>query len=254
MEEAALVEKLVLFGLGRQEASIYLCLLKHSELTGYEVAKLTGISRSNVYNGLAGLVEHGGAYVVEGTSTKYTAVCLEEFCDNRIRYLKEAEQYLLCNAPKPDGESEGYITIEGYRHICDKIHHMLSSAKMRIYVSASHTLLEMWQEEMIELVERNIKVVLISDELPGRFSECESLQEEITFYQIYPELIEESTTEVWEKQIRLIIDSEYAITGEVTGSSNDTCLYSAQRNFVNVFKDAMRNEIELIKWKRKMEE
>jgi len=242
MEETALVEKLVLFGLGRQEASIYLCLLKNSELTGYEVAKLTGISRSNVYNGLAGLVEHGAAYVLEGASTKYTAVCLEEFCDNRIRYLKETEQFLLCNAPKPDGESEGYITIEGYRHICDKIHHMLEDASMRIYFSAKHTLLELWQEEIVKLIEKGIKVVLISDTLPQCFDNA-------TFYQIYPELIEESTTEAWEKQIRLIIDSEYAITGEVTGSSNDTCLYSAQRNFVNVFKDAMRNEIELIKIK-----
>ena len=68
-----------LFGLSRQEAAIYLCLLKNEELTGYEVAKLTGISRSNVYNVLASLVEHGAAYVMEGTSSKYLAVALPEF-------------------------------------------------------------------------------------------------------------------------------------------------------------------------------
>ena len=61
MEEAAIIEQLILFGLSRQEAAIYLCLLQNEELTGYEVAKLTGISRSNVYNGLASLVEHGAA-------------------------------------------------------------------------------------------------------------------------------------------------------------------------------------------------
>ena len=49
MEEAAIIEQLILFGLSRQEAAIYLCLLQNEELTGYEVAKLTGISRSNVY-------------------------------------------------------------------------------------------------------------------------------------------------------------------------------------------------------------
>jgi len=254
MEESAFVEKLVLFGLGRQEAAIYMCLLKNDELTGYEVAKLTGISRSNVYNSLAALVEHGAAYVEEGTSTKYTAVSMEEFCDNRIRYLKEVEEYLLCNCPKKTAESDGYITIEGYRHICDKIHHMLNGAQKRIYFSANHNMLEKWQAEIRQLVERQIKVVLISDEFPQIFAEDDSLCEEIIFYQIYPELIEESTAETWERQIRLIIDSEYAITGEVAGSSNDTCLYSAQRNFVNVFKDAMRNEIELIKIKEKMEE
>ena len=39
----ALTEKLVPFGLTRQEAAIYLCLLGNSELSGYEVSKLTGI-------------------------------------------------------------------------------------------------------------------------------------------------------------------------------------------------------------------
>ena len=50
MEEAAIIEQLILFGLSRQEAAIYLCLLQNEELTGYEVAKLTGISRSNRRN------------------------------------------------------------------------------------------------------------------------------------------------------------------------------------------------------------
>ena len=36
MEEAAIIEQLILFGLSRQEAAIYLCLLQNEELTGYE--------------------------------------------------------------------------------------------------------------------------------------------------------------------------------------------------------------------------
>ena len=100
MEDAALIEKLLLFGLGRQEAAIYLCLLKQEELTGYEAAKLTGISRSNVYNGLASLVEHGAAYILEGTSTRYTAVGLSEFCENRLRYLQRTKEELEKNGPQ----------------------------------------------------------------------------------------------------------------------------------------------------------
>lgn len=52
MDNAALgvlTEKLVQFGLTRQEANIYMCLLRNKDLSGYEVSKLTGISRSNVY-------------------------------------------------------------------------------------------------------------------------------------------------------------------------------------------------------------
>lgn len=254
MEETALIERLVLFGISRQEATIYLCLLKNDELTGYEVAKLTGISRSNVYNSLASLVEHGAAYVLEGASTRYTAVSMNEFCENHLRYLNEVKDYLENNSPKRILTSEGYITIESYRHICDKIHHMLTDAKMRIYFSANHSFLEKWQEEIRKLVEKEIKVVLISDELPEGFSGNENIQKGIIFYKAYDDLAGESTQEQRKRQVRLIIDSEYVLTGEVMETNGDTCLYSAQKNFVNVFKDAMRNEIELIKIKGNMEE
>ena len=69
MDNAALgvlTEKLVQFGLTRQEANIYMCLLRNKDLSGYEVSKLTGISRSNVYSALAALVDEGAAYLMEG--------------------------------------------------------------------------------------------------------------------------------------------------------------------------------------------
>ena len=57
-------------------------------------------------------------------------------------------------------------------------------------------------------------------------------------------------TEKKESQIRLIVDSEYVLTGDMTGSASDTCLYCGQKNFVNVFKESLKNEIKLIELKR----
>ena len=54
MEQTSFTERLMEFGLTRQEASIYQCLLTEGKVTGYEVAKQTGISRSNFY-GYSGL-------------------------------------------------------------------------------------------------------------------------------------------------------------------------------------------------------
>ena len=59
MEENTILDKLGLFGLTRQEAAIYLCLYRNGGLSGYEVSKLTGISRSNVYSGLSGQKDKG---------------------------------------------------------------------------------------------------------------------------------------------------------------------------------------------------
>ena len=99
MDEMSFIEKLMVFGLTRQEASIYLCLYRNGILTGYEAAKLTGISRSNVYNALAGLAEKGAAYLLEGNSSKYMAVPVEEFCDNKLRMMENTKKWLKENMP-----------------------------------------------------------------------------------------------------------------------------------------------------------
>ena len=64
LEQVSFTERLMDFGLTRQEANIYQCLLTEGKVTGYEVAKQTGISRSNAYNSLANMTEKGAAYLV----------------------------------------------------------------------------------------------------------------------------------------------------------------------------------------------
>ncbi len=223
-----MIEKLMLFGLTRQEATIYICLYQNGAMNGYEAAKLTGISRSNVYGGLAGLVEKGAAYLMEGASSKYLAVPIEELCDNHMRRITEAKQYLQKNLVQNSDNSEGYITIEGCQHIEDKILAMLSKVEMRLYLSLPACHIQQYLAQLEELAGKNIKVVLLTDE---QIDCAESIQ----VYVSGPK----------EQQIHLIVDSAYVLTGDYTKQESDTCLYSGQKNFVNVLKEALRNEIRL---------
>lgn len=231
MAESGLQDRLILFGLTRQEANIYVCLFLNEDMTGYEVAKQTGISRSNVYSGLSGLVDKGAAYVREGTSVRYTAVPIEEFCDNKIRIMQMEKDYLLKNLPNKNLEAEGYFTIEGYHNIVNKVLTMLTHAQKRIYLSAESEFITGLRMEINQLIQRNIKVVLLTDKMIA-------LEESDKTY-IYQ-------TKAKKNQIRLIMDSQYVLTGDISGNHHDTCLYCGQPNFVNVFKEAMRNEIKLI--------
>lgn len=230
MDEMAILDKLMDFGMTRQEASIYLCLYKNGELTGYEAAKQTGISRSNVYAALSELVGIGAAFLIEGNANKYLAVPIEEFCDNKLRTLQSEKDFLVKNMPGMTTSAEGYITIEGASNIRNKIINMIAEAKQRIYLSAPESFIESLRKELEAAIERRIKLVLITDrktEMP------EALQ--------YLDPAEKK-----EAQIRLIIDSVYVLTGDITGEKTDTCLYCGQKNFVSVFKEALRNEIKLI--------
>ncbi len=232
MEENTILDKLCQFGLTRQEANIYLCLYHYGELTGYEVAKHTGISRSNVYSGLSGLSDKGAAYLAEGNSSKYVAVPIQEFCENKIRSLSREKDYLVQNIPAMKKAEIGYITIEGYRNIWDKIVNMINSAEKRIYLSASSQVIERLTEELEAVTDRDIKLVLITDKMPSS-----------------DEIVSGSTCYLCEERgnnVRLIIDSEFALTGEVNGEKDDTCLYTGQDNFIQIFKEALRNEIKLI--------
>ena len=47
-------------------------------------------------------------------------------------------------------------------------------------------------------------------------------------------------------QLRFITDSSYVLTGELTGDEHDTCLYSGQKNLVEVMKEALKDKITLL--------
>lgn len=228
MEQGNLIENLMAFGLTRQEAVIYLALSASGSQNGYEVAKATGISRSNAYSGLSGLVEKGAAYILEGKTRRYAPVEVEEFCSNKLRSLNVRKEYLAEHMPREKEETAGYITISGDAHITDKIYNMLAQTQHRIYLSMSGEKLGQFLPRIEELAKKDIKVVILTDE-------------DITL-----EGVISYRTEKKGNQIGLITDSSYVLTGELGYKRDSVCLYSGQKNFVRVFKDSLSNEIKLI--------
>lgn len=138
MNMESFTEHIMKFDLTRQEAVIYECLLKNGKQTGYETAKMTGISRSNVYGALSALVDKGAAqYEEEPGARKYMAVDPQEFCENRIEQLKMEEDWILLHAPERKEEEDGYITITGKEQILGKARKLLQDTEERVYVSGN---------------------------------------------------------------------------------------------------------------------
>jgi sugar-specific transcriptional regulator TrmB len=227
MSDMNFIDSLNDFGLTRQEGTIYSALLNHGEMTGYEVAKDTGISRSNVYAALTALVEKGAACLIEGESTKYRPVEITRFTDNRISELKKTAVWLEKHAPRKVIACDGYITIIGAKNIKNKIRQMLSETELRLYMMATADVLREFEGELSEIVKAGKKVVLLTQgfKLSGA-----------KIYETKPE----------EGQLRFIADSAYVLTGELTGDEHDTCLYSGQKNLVEVMKEALKDKITLL--------
>lgn len=228
MSNTSFLDNLKAFGLTGQEALIYEELLKGGAMSGYEVAKNTGISRSNAYTSLAGLVEKGACYVCDGETSKYTPVEVKAFAENSLRELSKKAKELVLLAPQRKKETAGYITISGTRHIKDKIHEMLMNTEKRLYIMAESELLSEYDEEINALIKKDLKVVIISDKYKAKGA---------VIYETVPE----------KSQIRFITDSNYVLTGTLKGCEEDTCLYSDEPNLVAVMKEALKNKMSLIK-------
>lgn len=221
-------EELLAFGLTRQEANLYLTLLSKGALSGYEAAKLTGISRSNTYNALAGLTEKGAAYVMEENVTRYCPVPFDEFSGNVIRHLQEKQQSLLPRLPERETEIQGYITIRGTGQIMDKLINLIQETKQRLYISVP--------DDIFTQIEPYLKQQISEEKLVVILSATPCLIEGAVCY----------VTSKGENQIRLIVDSTKVLTGRISSSENSTCLFSLNRNLVDIFKEMLKNEITLI--------
>lgn len=236
MEKTIFVEKLMEFGLTRQEALIYECLLGEGKTTGYEVAKLIGISRSNAYNSLASMTEKGAAYMVEeGSTRKYVPVALGEFCKNRIRTLEENKKWLCSHMPTEKDHVEGYITIEGAANILNKMRNLLESAREKVHISCTRNYLLLLVEELEQLVRMQKRVVVVTDQ-PVRVDGAK-------VYLGNPR----------GTGVGLIVDSKYVLAGEYGEGSPNTCLYSGQKNFVKLYRTALSNEIKLLAMQKENE-
>jgi len=219
---------LMQFGLTLQEARIYACLHRSGRSTGYELAKVTGISRSNTYAGLSSLVEKGAAHKADGKPVRYVAVPVDEFCKNIIRELRTVRKLLEKNLPGTGEADEGYLTIQGPHNIRNKIENLIADTEHRIYISMPYSLLEPLLPSLTVLLEKGKKVVVITD---GPLM----LDGAILYRAAEPAA-----------HIRIIRDTAVALTGNLDDTPGCSCLYSAKENLVSLLRDSMRGEIRLI--------
>jgi Archaeal transcriptional regulator TrmB./Sugar-specific transcriptional regulator TrmB. len=220
-----LIKCLMKTGLTRHESELYVALCREGDMNGYEAAKAAGIPRANAYQALAGLVEKGGAYMIEGPVLRYAAVPVEEYCRNVLSEMNEVLEQIKRECPRGKPVHEPYITISGFRHIVDKMRNMIRQARERVYVSLSEKEMEYIREELCDAVARGLKVVVISS----------------AGVQLDGALIH--TIQKKPGPIRIITDSREVLTGEITGSDDDSCLYSRNRPLVELIKDSLKNEI-----------
>ncbi|KAF1073388.1 TrmB family transcriptional regulator [Halodesulfovibrio sp. MK-HDV] len=223
-----LIQALKKFGFTQQESLMYVTLCKMGAMTGYEAAKVSGISRSNAYAALSSLVEKGGAIVSSEDSSKYTAIPREELILNLRRSCESTLGFLEENLPEQEEEEAPYLTISGYGNTLDKMRNMILLAKGWVYLSVSASTVKLLTSDLENCIKRGLKVVILSDEDPHLTG--------VVFMH----------NEAPAENVRIIADTSEVIVGTLEVSRGQ-CLYSKNKHLVSLMREALLNEIELIK-------
>lgn len=129
------------------EAKAYLALLEESPLTGYAVAKNSGVPRSKIYEVLESLALRGDIFVSYGNTPQYIPVPAKELIKNRRLKAEEAFEQAeksLAKFELSSNDRENIWNITGRNEILDKVKACILSAEKRV-------LLEIWEEEFNEL-------------------------------------------------------------------------------------------------------
>lgn len=210
------------------EATVYIILCKHGSLTGYEVAKLSGISRSNVYAALYSLNEKGKCHICEGEATKYIALSKAELILSTEREMAEVMLQLEQTFPESITVSEPYVTIHGYDNVLSKIKNAILLCQSHLYILSTASDIHLFKEELFA-ISNTRKVTII----------CDEQIEIIPSIAVY-------TKNKSPQGFHIIIDTQSVITGDLNTTASQ-CLYSTNQSLVRLMRESFITELDIIK-------
>lgn len=154
-------------GFSQNEEKVYTTLLRNKMLNGYEIAKLSGVSRSLVYEVVNRLVGKGILIRLEGEPNYYIPLEYDKLIARMKKESEEtidrAEEFLKGLA---DGEENGdyVLNIVGYDKFLKKAVTLIDGAAGEISLSIWQKEFEFLQGALENAVKRGVKVYIFTFE------------------------------------------------------------------------------------------
>jgi sugar-specific transcriptional regulator TrmB len=232
------VEKLVEIGFSEYEAKAYVGLLQENPVTGYQLAKLSGVPRSMIYEVLGKLTARGAAMTLrKETGVKYAPVPAHEFLDQ----VHRDHEFLVASLKDELGsldrlsDLEYVWNIEGHENVMAKVLEMVAQAERRIYVSLLPATFGALRAALQAAVDRGVQVVVYStgelDLIGGRVIAAPA-----------PEEAEERIEGLW---LVLVVDGREVLIGELLTENRARASWTGSPLFVFVAEHHLRTDLYL---------
>ena len=215
-------------GFTLNEAKVYLTLLQNRYLNGYEISKLSKVSRSLVYNVIDRLVAKGFVLKSEGQINYYCALpyekVIERIKNDNINKLNVAREKLK-NYSRIENESEYIFNIKGIDEFFSKANDLILNAKKEISISIWKEDFPKIEESLLIAAKKGIKIYIFS------FSNITFPYAEIFSYQL-----KDPNSLFPYRRISIVVDGKEVIIGENAGDKS-ICVLSKNHALVSMTTD-----------------
>jgi HTH-type transcriptional regulator, sugar sensing transcriptional regulator len=232
------VELLQQLGFGEYEARAYRALLQRNPLNGYELAKLSGLPRANVYGVLRKLEERGAVVRLDTPDgARYGPVAPDELLQRLRSHFQVALDDARCTLGDITSPVEDqYVwNLRGYPVLLEHAAALIAGARRRLLVAVWPPEAHALAEPLAAAEARGVEITAHC--LTGCAQPCGACRGHLYRYAVVPE--------PGKRWLVVIPDEAEVLAGEIDPASQTLATRSRQRLLVDLAAWYVRNSVAL---------
>jgi len=232
-------------GFTQYESQVYLALLKQSNVTGYELAKLSGVPASKIYPILNRLIDKKVVQTIDTEPKKYIPQPPDEILSRMRSDYSAAFDILdekLENIYSEEDVANDHIwNVSGRGVIIRKVIGFINECKEKLYLSVWDEELDEISKTLLSARDRGIKISIVhfGDKLLGIKNEYKHGREHII------------RIERGGRRIVLIADDKKVVLGHFLEDGSSNAAWTINKGLVLLAKDYIIHDIYSIRIKQK---
>jgi sugar-specific transcriptional regulator TrmB len=224
-------------GFTQYESQVYLALLKQSNVTGYELAKLSGVPASKIYPILNRLINKEVIQAIDTEPKKYIPQPPHEIL-SRLRsdyssafdILDERLEHIYS---EEEAANDHIWNISGHKIIIRKVIDFINECKEKLYLSVWDEELDEISEALLFAMDRGVKISIVhfGNKLLGIENEYKHGREHSI------------RIERGGRRIALIVDDKKVILGHFSEDGSSNAAWTINKGLVLLAKDYIIHDI-----------
>lgn len=232
------VRQLQALGFTQYESQAYVALLQKSPLTGYELARASGVPRANIYAVLDRLEEHGAVVRMDTEhGIRYVPVAPLELIrsvEARLNTHLEAAQQALCQVHTQPDVNQVH-NFQGYEPLIGHFRALTALANQELLVALSPQEAPVLSPLLEPALAKGISVTTLC--LAGCPHNCGNCLGDVHRYHLLPEH--------QKRYLLLVQDEEETLAGEIGAQNQVQAIRTRQKLIVDLVTWHIRNSIVL---------